>query len=755
MRIALRALLIVGWLVVTSRVGAQSALPPRWHDLPKLAASWPPAWAALVGELAPPRDDFEKDVLHRVGVLLRAEEPSKETYRLAEIVLAATLRHHHSVRRTAPLADNPSQQLHAELEERLANVRKDWLNHLQKTGHGAEALRLAEQWLPATANDIPLRASLISLWANQAKTALEKADYAAARTWLNRLETQFGDVAPIAPIGNVLQDRAQSLLKESHDLPDAQAIRVLEEALSLWPRLPDARDALERRKGSYRTLLVAVRSLPEQLSPATAWIEVEKQSLELLFDRLYHVEQQPKLGKRYRPQLATLLPSGALRVSIKLRGDVYWSSGERLTAADLRHTALLMNQPDALGRSALWRDFLEIPRLEENLFQLNVGFRQGLFDPLAPLTFWVLPQNYHGKQLQRADDAEFAKAPLASGPFQYAGRKNEADNVFALFQANPHDLRHGPASLREIRMMRWADPRKGLPKPLPHLILDPPTDQLSAYKELGYAEFEGKTSPCVHFLAVNHRKPSLATVSVRRAIAHKLDRQDLLNRHFRSEALKGKYHAPANGLFPRESWANAPSPRVPADFFQAEQARSFARQVKKESVTPEWTLKYPADDARVKSACEDIARAIGALFQEAQIKIDVQPQGLPPHALRKAIHERDYDLLYTSAERLDDPVRLALLFDRHEEATRAGGNNYLGYDNDDKLHELLRAVKQHRQFTAIEESMQAIHVHLFETMPVIPLWHLDTHVLIHPTLRTPTLDPRAVFANVRQWKVVP
>jgi hypothetical protein len=40
-------------------------------------------------------------------------------------------------------------------------------------------------------------------------------------------------------------------------------------------------------------------------------------------------------------------------------------------------------------------------------------------------------------------------------------------------------------------------------------------------------------------------------------------------------------------------------------------------------------------------------------------------------------------------------------------------------------------------------------------MPVIPLWQLDTHVLIHPSLRTPPLNPRAVFANVRQWKIVP
>jgi ABC-type transport system substrate-binding protein len=755
MRFGLRGVLIVGWLIVASRVEAQSPLPLRWRDLPKLAASWPPAWAALVNDVAPPRDDFEKEVLQRVGSLMRAGEPSKESYRLAEIVLAATLRHHQSVRRTAPLADNPSQPLRAELEERLANLRKDWLNHLQMNGEEAEALRLAEQWLPDTAHDSPLRSALLSLWANQANTALMKADYAGARAWRNRLQMQFGDAAPIALIGKALQDRAQSLLKESQDLPDAQAIRALEEALSLWPRLPDARDALERRKGTYRTLLVAVRTLPEQLSPATAWTEVEKQSLELMFDRLYQAEQQPKLGKRYRPQLATVLPSGSLTVSIPLRRDVYWSSSERLTAADLRHTALLMNQADSLGRSALWRDFLEIPGREENPFQLNVGFRRGLFDSLAPLTFWVLPQNYQGKQLQRADDAEFANAPLASGPFQYAGRKDEAGKTFALFRANPHDLRQGPGSLREIRMMIWADPRSGTPKPLPHLILGAATDQLPALRELGYADLDGKTPPCVHFLAVNHRKPSLTSVSVRRAIAHLLDRQDLLNRHFRTEALKGKYHATANGLFPRESWANAPAPRVPADLFQAEQARSFARQAKKESVMLEWTLKYPAGDARVKSACEDIARAIGALFQEAQLKIDVQPQGLPPHALRKAIHERDYDLLYTCEEHLDDPVRLALLFDRQDEATRAGGTNYLGYDNDVKLHELLRAVKRHRQFTAIEESIQAIHVHLYETMPVIPLWQLDTHVLIHPTLRTPALDPSAVFANVRQWRVVP
>jgi ABC-type transport system substrate-binding protein len=774
----LRWMLIVVSLALASRVDAQAALPPRWSDLPKLAATWPPAWASLVNDVMP-RDDFEKGVMQRVGALVRAEPASKETYRLAETVLAATLRHHQSVRRTAPLADNPAQSLHAELEESLANVRKDWLQHLQKTGADAEAQRLAELWLPVTPADSPLGSAIAQLWIQQAKAELEKSDYSAARTWLKRLEKAFGKAPD--ELRKPLHECAASLLKDSAGMPDAPAIRALEEALTLWPRLPEARDDLERRKGTFKTLVVAVRSLPEQLSPATACTEIERQSLELLFDRLYHVERSSSLGQHYRPQLATSLPVGSLTASIALRKNVYWSTGERLTAADLRQTALLMNQADAAGRSALWRDYLEIPTLEGNPFHVNVGYRQGLFDPLAPLTFWILPEYYHGKQLQRGDDPEFAGAPIGSGPYQYLGRKQDVGRSFAVFLANPHDLRQGPGSLREIRLTSWTEAAKDLPRPLPQLILDPPTDRLPALKELGYVEKEVKNSTCVHFLAVNHRKASLASVSIRRAIAHALDRRVLLNKHFRgkafvwdaalaagavgallnehfrSEASPSKYHAAANGLFPPTSWANAPAPRVdaPDDLYQPEQARSLARKAKEESAKVAWTLKYPGGDAHVKAACEEMARDIAALLQEAKIDADVQPTGLPPHALQKAIDERDYDLLYTSAARMDDPARLALLFDRHDDATRAGGSNYLGYENDVKLHELLRAAVQHRQFSAVQETMQAVHVHLHGTMPIIPLWQLDVHVLALPTLRTPPLDPRAVFANVREWKIAP
>jgi ABC-type transport system substrate-binding protein len=278
---------------------------------------------------------------------------------------------------------------------------------------------------------------------------------------------------------------------------------------------------------------------------------------------------------------------------------------------------------------------------------------------------------------------------------------------------------------------------------------------VSAFKELGYTEVAVSGPPHVFFLAVNQRRPSLASASVRRAIAHAIDRQALLDKHFRSPAMKGKYHATANGLFPRGSWASCPAPRVPEELFQPEQARSIARKLTPGADGFNWTLKYADDDRHVKDACEAMAAAITAMFRDAKIKATVRPVGLTPHELQKTLQERDYDLLYTSEENLDDPVRLTLLFDPSADAVKAGGSNYLGDDSDTKLQQLLHVCLQHRQFTVLQENMQAVHVHLYETMPAIPLWQLDLHVMAHSSLHVPALESRFVFAKVHEWKIAP
>jgi peptide/nickel transport system substrate-binding protein len=386
-------------------------------------------------------------------------------------------------------------------------------------------------------------------------------------------------------------------------------------------------------------------------------------------------------------------------------------------------------------------------------------YLQGALDPLAALTFKVLPQQYRGRPLERADDPVFAREPVGSGPYQYIGRKEENGVTVARFQANANHVRAGQpevSTLRAIHLLAWKDRLPELGQPLPHLVWDVPTEQLAALRRLGYGEVRTLPVPRVYVLAVNQRRPALAKAAVRRALAHAIDRQALLERHFRSGAAAGEAlpHHSANGPFPRDSWAIAPAPRVPQELFQLEQVRSLVKQAKGELANLELTLKHSDDDPRVGKACTDLARQLEQHFAEGGVKLSLRPHTLSPAEMRQALQQRDYDLLYLPLDRADEPWRLWSLFDPQESALRPGGSNYLGCD-DAKLQSQLRSALQHRSFPAVREIMQGVHAHLYETMPFIPLWQLDTHLAIHASLRLPPLDALALFGDVLEWKLAP
>ena len=62
--------------------------------------------------------------------------------------------------------------------------------------------------------------------------------------------------------------------------------------------------------------------------------------------------------------------------------------------------------------------------------QLRIVFKRGQIDPLALLTFKVLPGN-------RPEDLVFARKPVGTGPFVYGGRQVQGGREYALFPANP------------------------------------------------------------------------------------------------------------------------------------------------------------------------------------------------------------------------------------------------------------------------------------------------------------------------------
>jgi ABC-type transport system substrate-binding protein len=721
-------------------------MPLRPEDLQRAAKSVSPAVAAILRELASEAEKGpfdEQRVLERVDALLKTDDP-KEGGWAAEKALRAMLRISQSHGAASGM-----------LADRLLEVRRQLLKVLPTEKDAAPALRWADVWLPLYPPESPLANDVRALWIRQAELKLEAGDSGGARKWLDRVDATFSNSPQADLLRKNLRGRAEALVKEAKDQPDGKAVGLLQEALALWPRLPGLRDELEKRKQAYQVLYVAVRDLPEYLSPALAFSDAERQAVELIFEGLVHADHDVKLGPRYRPTLAIGLPTGTgTHRPLVLRRDVYWADGERFTAADVRHTVKLLMQTGTAGGSA-WRDLLEPPRLEDNPFGLDVGYRQGLLDPWAPLCFKMLPQQAHGKPLTRADDVEFAKQPLGSGPYQLQGREGAAGRVYVVLRANPSFVRHGqasPGSIREIRFFAWKDSEPG--QPAAHVVLDPHPGQLAALRKQGYNDIRNLPVPRTWFLGLNHRRAAFANANVRLALAQAVDRRGLLDRHFRSD-LAGATALTVNGPFPRVSWANSPASRVPEELFRPEDARAAARKAGPLLAKVEWTLKYPDGDPRLHAAFKELAEQVGKILASAAVKVVIHPTPLSPRDLQKALRERDFDLIYCHLDLPDSPLSLRPLFDPHADAVAPGGSNFLGYDQDAELQKFLSSAVHHREFAAVQRAMQDVHARLRETMPLIPLWQLPYPVAVHGKLRVSDLDPLAVFGNVLQWKLVP
>jgi ABC-type transport system substrate-binding protein len=773
----------------------EAPLVLRPADLARAADKAPPAVAVLYRALATPDRDaeppYEESALKKIEDFLKAPAQDLaplDRLRAAETALAAVLRFHLGARNRPVAGANRWAALEKRLRGQLFDVRRRQLRQLRD----APALALADHLLETYPRSRAMLDEAARARIAHASSRLIARDYPGARRQLDWIEEHFlhdPSFPPprvtwvyhpgVASIRRTLEARAEALLKQARATPnDAEAAALLSAARAACPRLPGLHDELLRRRHAYTVLYVGVASLPEFLSPATARTDPEKQAVELLFEGLLRERYDDARGERYLAQLAAGEPvsAGANRLRFALDRQARWSNGQRVTSTHVRDTVLRLRSPTLPGRTPEWADLVEPPVIEDDPFRIDFRARQPYFAPLAPLTFKVLPT------LGRADDPAFARQPVGSGPYQYAGRRREGDRDCAIFTANPYHVRAGRAEqpyLREIRFYVPTNPAadfRNAAHPL-HLLLDLPTGKLTALGDAGVKDIRTLRNRRVYFLALNQRVSALADPTLRRALAHALDRESVLTYRFRGgepahqmlaatgsipaaatldlrRGAHAQYHRALNGPYPPGSWPC--SPKVPANLHDPARARALLREAAaklgKKPAPLTLTLKYPTGDARVERACRDLAAQLDQLGEEVGWPIHVRPVGLAPRELSEAIEQRNYQLAYYHLDYPSEDYWLWPLFDRRAEAMAKGGANFLGYE-DAVLEGLFRAVMSQRDFSKVRGLTHEIHARLHDRMPLIPLWQLDTHVALHPALRPTYLDPLRIFTDVAGWKL--
>jgi ABC-type oligopeptide transport system substrate-binding subunit len=653
------------------------------------------------------RDSESKQYLSRLEMLQEAEK-----------ALRAVLLFHDSAAESGLRKGKDWNVLRGQLVARLQNVQFDELRALtgQKNWEAAFdlATRLSETY-PAQKDQDGIAAVL----AGFVRQSLKEKDYDLASRRLSFIDIQFPNSRVLEPIRTELRRRAA-------------AVR--------------ARESTGDNK--HPVLYVGVHDLPEYFSPATAYLDSEKQAVELLFESLVKLSSSTRFGPHYQPVLASELPRmEPLGRQFSLVRGAYWSNGNRVTAADVRNTVELLSRWP--GHISEWAELLKGgARIEGDSFHISLTLHQGYVDPLSLMDFKILPE-----PLRAADDQEFAKKPFGSGPYEL----HQRDDKKVVFVANPHyEPRAGKSGLpliREIHFIRSENPVEDFQRGNLHLLLDLPT---SRYKELdsaGLTDVSVRNLPNrrIYFLAVNHRRTELQNNNLRRALAHAINREAILDDCFRA-GLASRPHRALNGPYPRDCWACNPS--LPADPYDFNLAQAQASRASGERTLPfHLTLKYPKGDPAVENACRKIKEQVQHLG--AKIQLELQP--LEPRALRRDVEElHDYELAYYSWDYPDESYWLWPLLDPQED--HAGGRNFLGYQKDVELQRLSIRAMGHRNPAEIKSLTHHIHEVFFQNMPFIPLWQLDTHIAVHRSLslvdgqeRPVDIDPLLIFTGVETW----
>jgi ABC-type oligopeptide transport system substrate-binding subunit len=720
---------------------------------------------------------YEQFAIDEVSRVLESKKLSRyDQLSTAEVALGAVLRFHQSAREQGIRGKEGWDTIENALRDKLLDVQLKQLDQMIEAKSWDAAfeltLRLAETYTLRKHHD---------LIAKPLGRLLEKAvadpDYAKdrfhdARRRLRTFEDQFPGSKVLEPIRVSLREQAKSLFEQAKQLvkqkKKAQALLLLREAEQIWPELQGLREYRIEIDSSYQILRVGVRELPKYMSPAWAVTDSEVRAVDLLFESLVTLTPDGDGVSYYQPALA----EGRVRVvslgrEFKLPRAAQWSDRQDLTSGDLSFTIEMLKQGKGTGRSSVWGRLLKQVRPRGDPFRVKLTMEQGYIDPLALMSFKVLPARTRPDQ--DPDGQVFAEKPISSGPFQYTpgagGRGQDKGRSAVFFRANPsygvRGSKLGLPLIREVHFIHSTDPVKELEGGLLDLALDLTAEQAARLREAGNCDVplpgEKSVNRRIYFLAVNHRKTALASADFRIALARAINREELLDKHFRGDGkgLGRQVHRALGGPYPARSWACDPAlvnrnDKNSLDPFDPIMAKASLTQalskLRVKEVLP-LRVKYPSNDPQARAAVEDLCTRVNKILPGVRLL----PEARDPYQLRVDVEQtHSFELAYCWYDFPDETFWLMPLLGPNR---RSGDENFLGYNG--ALVNRVQSATDLRNFAQVRRHAQGMHKQFLEgEMPFIPLWQLDPLFASKKgEVEMVQSDPHHLFSRIEHWRV--
>jgi peptide/nickel transport system substrate-binding protein len=728
----------------------------------------------------------ELDLFRKGKIDVYKNQPGVYEQLLAEEqVLSAVLRFHGSAKETGRRKGKEWDEIQDRLRDELLKVLLKQLAELTKEKEWdaafALALRMADSF-PGEVEQQVLAPKILDLLlearaANKATLSLKENHTREMYLRLRGLIAKFPSNPQIQELSKSLKAQAQVYYDEAkakassgrkEDIAKAQDL--LRQAEDIWPSLEGSPSLRQEWRLKYPILRVGIRQpLPKYLSPNMAVTDAELRAVELQFESLVKFTPDATGIGRFQPGLAEGRPSVIeLGREFQLPANALWSDKAKdhplLELNDIRATFHALKEGRGAGSSLAWQNLFRDAEVSvgSDSFRIKVNLAQGCIEPLALMNVKIVPAS----ALRRGQEEPFGLNPIGSGPFSYDGIRSEQGRSCAVFVTNPNygtrASKLGLPHLREVRFFQYATAQEELGKQQLEMLLDLTAQEAALIREKQADNHFNVLMPNprqvnhrVYFLAVNHRKVPLDDENLRSALSAAINREKILNDHFRGEFKK--IHKAINSPYPANCWAADPKLRNRTDrnscdpFDLALAKKNYALAAKKLPQS-ELTLdlKYPGDDKLLESALKDLATQVHDALHVKLNLVRCDPRDLQVDVEKTF----NYDLAYYHYDFPDDTFYLGPLLGPRRLGQDEVIDNLFGYKSpDDLLPHLLQQSMDHREFAEIQKYTREIHKALLRETPVIPLWQLDPLHAIHKDVKAPPFDPQRVFTDIERWQL--
>lgn len=396
----------------------------------------------------------------------------------------------------------------------------------------------------------------------------------------------------------------------------------------------------------------------------------------------------------------------------RLRKDVTWHDGRKFTARDVVFTV------DYLQKNRYqWTDVSIVARaeaLDDYTVKLVLARPHAPFMNNFAATVPIIPEHVW-QGVTQPEQFTDPRAAIGTGPFKFVDYNKEQGTY--LYEANPHYYGGRPkvAQLRFVKINAEVVPAALRQKQVNAAQVPP--EVVGDLEKEGFTVIKG-AHDWVAKLMINHTRPPLDNPDFRRALAHAVDRQALVDTCLRGHGLPGG----AGLLAPDNPWYNPQAELYPYDPARTAEILTGLGYVKKgqyfekDGRVLELELLVSGEGVGVPgSPREREAEMIKSQLEKAGIKVNLR--GLEAKTLDQRVGEWKFDLALSGHGGIGgDPEILNRVI---------LGQSFLSarYDRSGELNELLK-----RQLSAMDpEVRKSIVARIQEVyareMPALPLYH--------------------------------